>query len=358
MLYGLIQDFLNNWPHRLSVLGFGTEAGAPVKLENGELLKSATGAVVVPKLPQAQLAALVKRSGGVYKQATTSAGALDDLLNLPALSALDQADAGRQIQGDQWQDNAVYLIWLLLPLLLLQRKYSSLLSLGVLMLLPYQADAVEWRDLWQTKQQQAKQDYASGDFAAAQQKFNDPLWQGNAAYRSGDYMAAEQAFRQAAEQNPGADALHNLGNSLAQQQRYEEALAAYQQALQHNKDFAPAQKNADLMQQLLQQPIKQSHYAAAKSEAMALAAIRASTAGFIELQGQKSPCISGRELGAVTPVTLFPGDVPATLPDAALFQRHPFQFPALAPLTLTMQQSLPHVRMDHALEFLLGDKLR
>ncbi|WP_240221933.1 VWA domain-containing protein [Rheinheimera hassiensis] len=248
-----IQDLLNNWPHRLSVLGFGTEAGAPVKLESGELLKSATGAVVVPKLPQAQLAALTKRSGGVYVQATASAISLDDLVNLPALSALDQADSGKQIQGDQWQDNAVYLIWLLLPLLLLQRKYSSLLSLGVLMLLPYQADAVEWRDLWQTKQQQAKQDYVSGDFAAAQQKFNDPLWQGNAAYRSGDYMAAEQAFRQAAEQSPGTDALHNLGNSLAQQQRYEEALAAYQQALQQNKDFAPAQKNADLMQQLLQQ---------------------------------------------------------------------------------------------------------
>ncbi|SEH71608.1 Ca-activated chloride channel family protein [Rheinheimera pacifica] len=248
-----MQDLLNNWPHRLSVLGFGTEAGAPVKLESGELLKSATGAVVVPKLPQAQLAALAKRSGGVYVQATASANALDDLLNLPALSALDQADTGKQIQGDQWQDNAVYLVWLLLPLLLLQRKYSSLLSLGVLMLLPYQIDAVEWRDLWQTKQQQAKQDYASGDFAAAQQKFTDPLWQGNAAYRSGDYATAEQAFRQAAEQNPGADALHNLGNSLAQQQRYEEALAAYQQALQHNKDFTPAQQNADLMQQLLQQ---------------------------------------------------------------------------------------------------------
>ncbi|PKM19729.1 MAG: colicin transporter [Gammaproteobacteria bacterium HGW-Gammaproteobacteria-15] len=248
-----MQDLLNNWPHRLSVLGFGTEAGAPVKLESGELLKSATGAVVVPKLPQAQLAALAKRSGGVYAQATASASALDDLLNLPALSALDQADTGKQIQGDQWQDNAVYLVWLLLPLLLLQRKFSSLLSLGVLMLLPYQADAVEWRDLWQTKQQQAKQDYASGDFASAQQKFNDPLWRGNAAYRSGDYSSAEQAFRQAAEQNPGADALHNLGNSLAQQQRYDEALTAYQQALQHNKDFAPAQQNADLMQQLLQQ---------------------------------------------------------------------------------------------------------
>jgi predicted YcjX-like family ATPase len=113
-----------------------------------------------------------------------------------------------------------------------------------------------------------------------------------------------------------------------------------------------------LLQQLLQQPIKHSHYAAASSEAMALAAIRASTSGFVEQHGQKYPCISGRELGAVAPVTLFPGDVPASLPDAALFERHPFQFPALAPLTLSMQQPLPYVRMDHALEFLLGDKLR
>lgn len=247
-----IQDLLNSWPHRLSVLGFGTEAGAPVKLESGELLKSATGAVVIPKLPQSQLAALANRSSGVYVQASASTNALDDLLNLPALTALDQADTAKQIQGDQWQDNAIYLIWLLLPLLLLQRKYSSLLGLGVLMLMPYQADAIEWRDLWQTKQQQATQDYASGDYASAQQKFSAPLWQGNAAYRNGDYQAAEQAFRLAAEQAPGADALHNLGNSLAQQQRYEEALAAYQQALQHNADFTPAQKNADLMQQLLQ----------------------------------------------------------------------------------------------------------
>ncbi|GGW50757.1 YcjX family protein [Alishewanella tabrizica] len=113
-----------------------------------------------------------------------------------------------------------------------------------------------------------------------------------------------------------------------------------------------------LLQQLLQQPIKHSHYAAAQSEAMALAAIRASQAGYIEQGGQKQPCIRGFELGAAQPVTLFPGDVPSTLPTAELFKTHPFQFPALAPSTLDVQQPLPHVRMDHALEFLLGDKLR
>jgi Ca-activated chloride channel family protein len=247
-----IRDVLNNWPHRLSIMGFGSDDGAPVTLESGELLKNAQGAVVIPKVPHQQLAGLTK-GGGIYRKAGIGSDALADIIQLPPLSALNSKDETKQIQGDQWQDNAVYLVWLLLPLLLLQRKYSSLLSVGVLLLLPLSADAVEWRDLWQTRQQQAKQDYAAGDYSAAQQKFADPLWQGNAAYRSGDYVGAEQAFRRAAEQTPGADALHNLGNALAQQQRYEEALAAYQQALQHDKDFSSAEQNANLMQQLLQQ---------------------------------------------------------------------------------------------------------
>lgn len=252
-----IQDLLNNWPHRLSILGFGSEDGAPVKLENGELLKNTAGGVVLPRLPQQQLATLARQSGGVYVQALATTEPVGALLDLPPLSALDQADANKQIQGDQWQDSAIYLVWLLLPLVLLQRKYSHLLSLTALLLLPYQAKAFEWRDLWQTQQQQAKQDYAEGDFSSAQQKFTDPLWQGNAAYRSGDYQAAEQAYRRAVQAQPDAAALHNLGNSLAQQQRYQEALDAYTEALQHQPDYNPAQQNADLMQQLLRQQEQQ-----------------------------------------------------------------------------------------------------
>lgn len=253
-----IQDKLNNWPHRLSILGFGSSDGAPVQLENGELLKSATGAVVLPRLPKAQLAQLARQSGGVYLDAHNTPSAVASLIAQPALTALNEADASRQIQGDQWQDNAVYLVWLLLPLVLLQRKFGQLLGLGLVLMLPYQADAIEWRDLWQSKQQQAQQDYANGEFDSARQKFTQPLWQGNAAYRSGDYAAAEQDFRRAVDAAPNQHSWHNLGNSLAQQGRYQEALNAYNQALQHTPDFTPAQKNAELMQQLLQQQQQQS----------------------------------------------------------------------------------------------------
>ena len=95
-----LQDLINNWPHRLSVLGFGSEDGAPVQLENGELLKTATGAVVIPKLPQQQLATLTRQSGGVYTQASNSGSMLNDIMSQqePAPAQADIQDAPTQVQ--------------------------------------------------------------------------------------------------------------------------------------------------------------------------------------------------------------------------------------------------------------------
>lgn len=55
---------------------------------------------------------------------------------------------------------------------------------------------------------------------------------GNAAYALGDVRLAETAFRQAADEHPDEWApLNNLAQTLADQRRYEEALAAAQKAL-------------------------------------------------------------------------------------------------------------------------------
>ncbi|CAM3878106.1 VWA domain-containing protein [Rheinheimera salexigens] len=253
--YLAIQKLLNNWPHRLSILGFGTTDGAPIKLANGELLKNGQGAVVLPKLPQQQLASLAKRHGGIYANASIDGQGLADILAQSPLSALDTAEQLQQIKGDQWQDGAIYLVWLLIPILLWQRRFGAMLTLALFMLpMPQvQANTLQWRDLWQTQQQQAEQDYNAGDFTAAKEKFADPLWQGNAAYRAGDYQTAEQAYRHAATERNTPQSWHNLGNSLAQQQRYADAATAYEQALALQPDMAEAADNAKLMQQLLQQ---------------------------------------------------------------------------------------------------------
>lgn len=112
-----------------------------------------------------------------------------------------------------------------------------------------------------------------------------------------------------------------------------------------------------LLQQLLQQPLKQSQYQAAQTEAMAIAAIRASRSGFVQVDGLAQPCISATTLDGKK-VTYFPGEVPTTIPAPAVFQSHQFSFWPLKPASWPSNGNLAHVRMDHVLQFLLGDKLQ
>ncbi|MCH8558405.1 MAG: tetratricopeptide repeat protein [Balneolia bacterium] len=57
----------------------------------------------------------------------------------------------------------------------------------------------------------------------------DRAREANSAYERGDFAAAEQAYRDAIEANPGDARLHfNLGNTLAQLGRTEDAIEAYE----------------------------------------------------------------------------------------------------------------------------------
>jgi Ca-activated chloride channel family protein len=254
--YNNIMQRLDNWPHRLSILSLGTEQGAPVQLISGELLKDQRGAVVIPKVPVSQLAALARKGRGSFASATTDNKDITRLLTDINSPFQQQNQQTEQFAGDLWQDNAIYLVWLLLPLALYLAKRAPVLVLLPLCYIPV-TEASVWRDLWQTPKQQAIVDYQQQDYQGAQQKFDDPLWQGNAAYRLQDYARAEQAFRQAAEQQPSADSYANLGNSLAMQQQYDAALASFNNALALNPEHSQAKKNAGLMAQLKQQQEQQ-----------------------------------------------------------------------------------------------------
>lgn len=267
-----IRDQLNGFRHRVSVLAFGHTDGAPIQLENGELLKDSRGSIVLPKVPLSQLRELSALTGGAFAQSSFDDSDISKLLALPALTLNEEA-APSAMQGDQWQDAGVYLCYLLLILAVLALRQQQLLVLPLLLMLWPQpvpaADAQnaadqanvtpaaetvsaqgwQWQDLWQSRNEQAREAYAAGDYAAAQAKFKDPLWQGNAAYRAGDYAGAASLFAQ----DKSAAGLFNLGNSLALQQQYQQALTAYQQAAQQQADLPGVQDNIKLMQKLLEQ---------------------------------------------------------------------------------------------------------
>lgn len=236
----------------VSVLGVGTSQGAPIPLPGGDFVRDAQGNMALAGRDDAALRALAAAGGGTYVVMTADHRDIDalhaQLRTAPATAAGGQA-------GDEWQDRGP---WLLLPLLLIvalafRRGWLLLLPLIVLPLLPNTAEATTWHDLWQRPDQQAAQALKQGHAKQAQQLARDPSLRGAAAYRAGDYAAATQALQQA----PGTDAAYNLGNALARQGKYQQAIKAYDRALKLAPGNADAQANRKAVEDWLRQQQQQ-----------------------------------------------------------------------------------------------------
>jgi Ca-activated chloride channel family protein len=245
---------------RVSVLGVGTSQGGPVPLSDGGFLHDAHGGMTLARRDDAALGALAAAGGGSYATMTVDHHDIDllhaQLRDVPVTAATGQV-------GDEWQDRGP---WLLLPLLLIaafafRRGWLLLLPLVVLPLLPATAEATTWHDLWQRPDQQAAQALRQGHAKQAQLLAHDAAWRGAAAYRAGDYTAATQALQQAS----GGDAAYNLGNALARQGRYQQAIGAYDHALKLDPGNADAKANRKAVEDWLhkqqqQQPSDQKQH--------------------------------------------------------------------------------------------------
>jgi Ca-activated chloride channel family protein len=105
-------------------------------------------------------------------------------------------------------------------------------------------------DLWWTRDQQARRLYEAGSYADAAARFDDPSWRGVAAYWAGDLDLAAAQFARLST----PEAAYNLGNTFARMALYEDALAAYDEALAARPDWEEARHNRELVAALLEQP--------------------------------------------------------------------------------------------------------
>lgn len=280
----------NDNSHKVNILGVGSSNGAPIKLSNGKLLKDNKGAIVIPKLPEDRLAAIARRGRGVYQTMRNDDSDIKALTahlsnelydNNNEVSDLSKEGQDKQaMQGDQYQEQGPWLLIILLPLLLSYfRRGSSILAIGWLMPIcllvglssvspnSYAASqspietpdsaAVNggntanqfWQDLWQTADQQAQQHYQAENYQQAAEQFKDSQWQGSAHYKAGNYEKALQSFKQ----SDSAQSLYNQGNSLAQLNKIDEAIDAYQQALAKDPNLTNAKENLAALEAAKQQ---------------------------------------------------------------------------------------------------------
>jgi Ca-activated chloride channel family protein len=252
---------------RVSVLGVGDTRGAPVPQPGGGFLDDAAGNIVMARRDDAGLGAVAAAGGGRYVRMRA------DHADIDALAAELHVGTGNapvtHADVTQWRDRGAWLLLPLLPLALLGFRRGWLLVLPLLLalpLLPMPARAADpasatsatvppsavaavpaagrWNTLWRTPDQRAAQALADGHAREAARLARDPALRGTAAYRAGDYAEAAKAFAAAGQDGRSSgDADYNLGNALARQGQYREALAAYARALSADPRNADAAAN-------------------------------------------------------------------------------------------------------------------
>ncbi|WP_312043557.1 YcjX family protein [Erwinia sp.] len=113
-----------------------------------------------------------------------------------------------------------------------------------------------------------------------------------------------------------------------------------------------------LLQQLVQDAWQNAAFEGIDMECLGLASVQATQSGLVDHQGEKIPALRGHRLADNEPLTVYPGEVPPRLPGNAFWQQQGFHFEQFRPQQVDADRPLPHIRLDAALEFLLGDKLR
>lgn len=210
--------------YHLSIMGVGTTEGAPIKLANGGFLKDNQGNIVLPKLNSDELSQLASKGGGKYIAMTDNDRDINQLLKQFDKPAEKKGNADNDLLIDQWDEKGPWLLLIALPLVALQFR-KGLLSLAFICLLPFPdtSYALEWKDLWQTKDQQAQQAFQQKNYQQAAEQFDNPQWKAASQYKAGKFEQSTETLKQ----DESATGLYNKGNALAQSGKLAEALEAY-----------------------------------------------------------------------------------------------------------------------------------
>ena len=237
--------------YRLSILGVGTENGAPIPLGSGGFVKDTrSGNVIIPKLNISDLRRLASANKGNYQTISNDDRDIDNLLG--AMESLF-GDSTQQTDRsfDLWDDQGYLLALLLIPILLLTFRKGAVvvLLLAPLLFQSKSVEALEWQDLWATGDQQGAEALELDNAERAKSLFTHPQWRGSAAYRAADYETAAEAFFT----DETANGLYNSGNALAKSGDFDSAIGAYERALELEPALEDAIFNRDLLEKLKQE---------------------------------------------------------------------------------------------------------
>ncbi|EJN33961.1 VWA domain-containing protein [Pseudomonas sp. GM80] len=233
------------------VLAVGSEDGGVVQGAGGQPKIDSNGRPILGSFDQAALKQLASAVDAPLGSLTLN----DDDLDWIELHAQQHFQSASAEQRElHWKDAGYWLCWPLLVLGLFGvRKGWSVNWMPALLLAaglgwpaaPAQANALS--DAFFTRDQQGRWAFEHEHFPQAAALFVDPYWKGVAAYHAADYDLALATF--ARLDTP--QAYFYLGNIYVRRFKFDEAIAAYTQALKLQPQFPEATANLALAQALL-----------------------------------------------------------------------------------------------------------
>lgn len=117
-----------------------------------------------------------------------------------------------------------------------------IVTVALVLAFGWQLAQTSWVDLWLTPDQQGQRAYNSLEFQRAAELFQDATWSGIANYDAGQYEEAAALFSRSIV----AESAFNRGNALMKARKYQQAIGAYEIAVNSQPQWQEATDNLEL----------------------------------------------------------------------------------------------------------------
>lgn len=246
------------------VLGVATQKGAPIKLQDGTLVKH-KGEIIISKLNE-KISDLALKTGGVYIQSTTSS---DDIKKM--FQEITGISEERELKSEEIQKHKPLFYYPLgVALLILLIATSSLgriktgASIFILSFVLFNASHVEAGIFDFMELKKAREAYESGSYGESAKLYDEHAKNSqnprsyynaaNAYYKDKKYNEAIESYKKAAfeDENLKAKNLSNLGNAYAKNGDLQKAAESYEESLKI-KDDKETKDNLQEVKKLLEE---------------------------------------------------------------------------------------------------------